>query len=629
MPATDTAQTRDATPRLQLILTAVFAALYAAARLRHLTATCLWFDEIFSVHAARHAWGELWRFAAADLIHPPLFYALLKIWIAAGGESLLWLRLFPALTSIAALVPFLLLARELRLGASATNVALLLMAANGYLIKYAQEVRMYSLLLLLTLFSLWLFARLLSARSLPDATRGAFRLQLALAFVNLLLIYTHYYGWLVVACEAVFLVFKDRHKLRVFLPSSAALALLFVPWVALCAREAGAGGGLAQNIGWIARPGARDLWQFFALLDEPFYFRQSSVESLYARGGAVLALVLVGLPVALLFLKTLKRRRHEPASRVEDERSTSAGDKLETHDDDARLRSGEDDAGADDLLFLSLFTLLPVALAFAASYLLPESVWGERHLIVVAVPYALLAGVALTSLRPAWLKSAALVVLCCWFTLAGALTLVGRDENYIWCAWENLAASAARDEAQAEADAQADARGASGFDVRADTNSNGGARPTSGFDERRAGGFGPRPVKVFAFEDLVAYHLWFALDGARQNRFQVAVVKQLPGVAEDRAYFLPRRFDGVAKVSGADALGGERFFAAFRDTAWDESHEPLKTILERGYRAERVYETEAQGQRAFFVLFARARVSADARAAHFMSRSNQHQEVIK
>src|SRR5947207_1806607 len=137
--------------------------LYVAARLWRLTASCLWFDEIFSVHAARHTWGGLWRFAAADLIHPPLFYALLKIWAAAGGDSLLWLRLFPALTSIAALVPFFLLARELRLGAAATDVALLLMAADGYLIKYAQEVRMYSLLLMLTLLSLWLFARLLNA----------------------------------------------------------------------------------------------------------------------------------------------------------------------------------------------------------------------------------------------------------------------------------------------------------------------------------------------------------------------------------------------------------------------------------------------------------------------------------
>ena len=44
----------------------------------------------------------------------------------------------------------------------------------------------------------------------------------------------------------------------------------------------------------------------FALLNEPFYFRQSSDESLYARGGAILGLILVGLPMALLILRTLR-----------------------------------------------------------------------------------------------------------------------------------------------------------------------------------------------------------------------------------------------------------------------------------------------------------------------------------
>jgi len=125
-----------------------------------------------------------------------------------GGESLQWLRLFPALAAIAALVPFLLLARGLRLGAQETTLALLLAAANGYLVKYAQELRMYSLLLLFTLTSLWLFVRLLNSARAPRA------LLFALFFVNLLLVYTHYYGWLVVACEAALLAYSDRRKLR-------------------------------------------------------------------------------------------------------------------------------------------------------------------------------------------------------------------------------------------------------------------------------------------------------------------------------------------------------------------------------------------------------------------------------
>ncbi|HEX8187461.1 MAG TPA: hypothetical protein VF586_03860, partial [Pyrinomonadaceae bacterium] len=487
-------------------LPALLVGLYVAARAWRLTGSCLWFDELFSVHAARHTWGGLWRFVAADLIHPPLFYALLKLWAAAGGESLLWLRLFP------------------------------FAASNGYLIKYAQEVRMYGLLLLLTLTSLWLFARLLNREG---KARG---LLFALFLINLLLVYTHYYGWLVVACEAAFLALRARRRLGAFALTAAGLALAYAPWVLACVGAAGAGGGLAQNIGWIGRPGPGDIVELFALFNQPFHFRQSSADPLYGRGGALLGLLLVGLPVAVLLWRVARRER---ASGV-DEGSAEGRPAVSAREGGAAA-------------FLSLFAVLPVALALAASYALPQSVWGSRHLIVAAGPYALLAGMALGRLRPAWWKAAALLLLCCWLALVGALRVVRREPAYVWCAWEGLAASAARDE---------------------------------------AGG-----TDVYAFEDLVAYHLWFALE--REGRFRVVSIEGAPGVAEDPAYFLPRDFRGVA-VADTNALKGERFWAAFRDANWDESRPPLRLILERGYRAARVYEASAQGQRAFLVLFVRA-----------------------
>ena len=595
MPTTDVPPAKgdaahDSPTRTQLILMALLVALYAAARPWRLTATCLWFDEIFSVHAARHAWGALWTFAAADLIHPPLFYALLKLWAAAGGESLLWLRLFPALTSIAALVPFFLLARELRLTRAETNTALLFMAANGYLIKYAQEVRMYSLLLLLTLASLWLFAGLLNSERLNS------KVLLALALVNLFLVYTHYYGWLVVACEAAFLFLNGRRKLTPFLLTVAALALLFAPWAAACARAASEGGGLRQSIGWIERPRAADLAQAFALFNEPFYFQQSSEQPLYARGGALTGLLLVGLPVAFLLVRSLRRRKGDGAghgdARRNDAKHDAARHEGVGHEGSRDGRAGLEGArdgrfeheGArhkDAVLFLAFFTLLPVALAFAASRALPFSVWGTRHLVVAAAPYFMLAGVALGRLRPFWLKGVALALLCCWFLAVGALALTRDEGEYIWCAWENLARSALRDEAQAGA---------------------GGKAQLVAVDEAAAA---QRPVNLYAFEDLVAYHLWFALDSAHETRLRVVVLKGVPGTTEDPAYFLPRRFDGVTRA-GADSINEGRFWAAFRDAAWDESRPPLKTMLDRGYRAERVYETQAQGQRAFLVLFTRA-----------------------
>src|SRR5215210_3287122 len=142
---------------IRLSVFVLISIVYILLRLWHLTDSCLWFDEIFSIHAAEQDWNSLFWFVAQDLIHPPLSYVLLKLWISAGGESLFWMRFFPIVFSAAALIPFYLLCRQLKVNTPILALALSFFAVNGALIKYAQEVRMYSVLLCLTLFSLWLF----------------------------------------------------------------------------------------------------------------------------------------------------------------------------------------------------------------------------------------------------------------------------------------------------------------------------------------------------------------------------------------------------------------------------------------------------------------------------------------
>jgi uncharacterized membrane protein len=476
--ATGAAGRRASVQLGHLLAPALLVLLYAAARWSRLAGDCLWFDEIFGLHAASHDWRGLWPFVAADLIHPPLFYALLKLWITAGGESILWLELFSYTAALLCLVPFLLLARELRLGATATRLALLVFAVSGYLIKYAQEVRMYALLLLLTLTSLWLFAQL-ARRSTPS------RLCLiALALVNLLLVYTHYYGWLVVCGEAVYLAASRQwNRLRAFLLTMLFAAVCFAPWVWACLSAAGAGGGLAENVGWIERPTFADAFGFYALLHEPFYFRQSSADPLVGSGGTLLGALIVGLPVLFLILRSQLLARRA------------------TNDDLAPLA-----AEAGVVRFLLFFALFPVVVSFLASHALPHAVWGPRHLIVSAGPYVLLVGLALARLRPRWLRGTALALLLCWYLVAGVLSLMRPTVNFVWCAWGQLAGETFKREAMA------------------------------------AGA-----TDIFAFEDLVAYQLWHEL-GAERGRFRLRVVKGLAGITEDPSYFLPRSFDEVTKI---------------------------------------------------------------------------------
>ncbi|MEO7659376.1 MAG: hypothetical protein ABIV48_07155, partial [Pyrinomonadaceae bacterium] len=206
---------------VQIAAFGLIIGLFVAIRLWDLRASCLWFDEIFSVHAATHSWDSILSFIALDLIHPPLFYLLLKLWIGVGGEGLLWLRLFPVVFAVASIFPFIALCRELKLKFWTQILALFLFASNGSLIRYAQEVRMYSLLLCISLFSIFLFARYFS--------RGIGFIPLIL--VNFALVYTHYFGWFVVLSEVAAILIFQRLKIRRILSLLAIIVLAFIPWI--------------------------------------------------------------------------------------------------------------------------------------------------------------------------------------------------------------------------------------------------------------------------------------------------------------------------------------------------------------------------------------------------------------
>ena len=114
-----------------LFVLALVIIIYLWLRFWNLTEACLFFDEIFSLHAAGQSCGSMLWFVAQDLIHPPLFYILLKIWTGIGGDGLFWVRLFPLIFSVLGLAPFYLLSRELKLNDWPTVLAFLFLAVNG------------------------------------------------------------------------------------------------------------------------------------------------------------------------------------------------------------------------------------------------------------------------------------------------------------------------------------------------------------------------------------------------------------------------------------------------------------------------------------------------------------------
>src|SRR4029078_10515362 len=81
---------------------------------------------------------------------------------------------------------------------------------------------------------------------------------------------------------------------------------------------------------------------------------------------------------------------------------------------------------------------------------------------------------------------------------------------------------------------------------------------------------------------------------------QIIKVNGVPGVSEDRAYFLPRGFEGVRTIDVAD-VKGDQFWIAFRGSNWDTSKPLLDLITSKGYRLGQPQVVDAQATKAFLL----------------------------
>lgn len=495
----------------RFIIPVAICLVYILLRFWHLTDSCLWFDEIFSIHAAEHGWSELFWFTAQDLIHPPLFYVFLKLWIAFGGESLFWLRTFPVFFSILALLPFYLLCRQFKLSVLTIALAFTFFTVNGSLIKYAQEVRMYSLLMCLSLFSLWLFARFL------NVGKGIWFLTL----VNILLVHTQYFGWFIVIGEILTVLYLQRIKIGQTLIMFGITLAASVPWFITVFEAAQVNGNVSQNLGWADRPGLQTIIQFAFNLLEPFYYKASSLDQM--------SVFIISIPLLLVFLTAaafyfVNRKAHS-----EKEKNAFA--------------------------FLLIIILTPVMIAFAASWVLPFSIWGTRHFIIIFAPVMILAAKFLGNIEKKSAKFLTISLVLILFLTAFIWQMRRGSPDFIWCAWEDLAAKLPPENSA-------------------------------------------QPQKLLVFDDLIAYHFWFAL--RNKKNVQITKINGVPDMNEDKAYFLPRGFNGV-QTGDPNTLTGDKFYIAFYAQDFNYLKQPLRILTEKGYQISDPQVFEAQGLKAFLV----------------------------
>ncbi|WP_428246380.1 glycosyltransferase family 39 protein [Ferrovibrio sp.] len=156
------AETVVADRRLKHLLLAVFLAVAALLRFHGITDNDMWADELFSWQQATSSFAALIEQLGGD-IHPPLYFLLLKLFVAVFGDSLFSLRLFSVIPSV------LTVGLLFNLAWQRTNPATAVLAASIILfspasIYYAHQVRSYALCEMTTILVLTSLLHYLESR---------------------------------------------------------------------------------------------------------------------------------------------------------------------------------------------------------------------------------------------------------------------------------------------------------------------------------------------------------------------------------------------------------------------------------------------------------------------------------
>lgn len=130
---------------------------FAVISLATISNSSIWFDEAFSAYIIRFNFVEIWQFTAAD-VHPPLYYWLLKVWSLLFGTTDIALRSMSVLfAGVAMVFGYMILHRNF--GQKAAMYGLVALALSPILVRYSQEMRMYTLVLAIALAATYVLQR--------------------------------------------------------------------------------------------------------------------------------------------------------------------------------------------------------------------------------------------------------------------------------------------------------------------------------------------------------------------------------------------------------------------------------------------------------------------------------------
>ena len=166
-------------------------------RIYDLDAESLWLDEIISIKVASH---DIYPMFEIFFIHdntPPLHYILLHGWIKIVGDSEFAARSLSAIFGFLA-IPLIYKVAVLIFNKNVGLLSALLLALSEFHIYYSQEARCYSLMVFLTLVSIYFYLKLFKEENSLNSA--------GYILSTLLLLCTHFFGLFILLAQNLYLV---------------------------------------------------------------------------------------------------------------------------------------------------------------------------------------------------------------------------------------------------------------------------------------------------------------------------------------------------------------------------------------------------------------------------------------
>lgn len=310
-----------------------------------LTTGSIWFDEAFSTKIIQYSFRDIIHFTAVD-VHPPLYYFILKLWAGLFGTTEAALRSLSVIFSLATVAVGYALIRRL-FGRKIALIALIPIMLAPFLIRYAQEARMYALAGLLCISATYVLIR---------AEKGNSWWWVLYSTLLAAGLYTHYFTALIWITHWVwrFLIYRWRRGIfrPEWLAANSVALIIFLPWLPTAIDQMT---GIQTDGFWI-RP--LDLEQLINVATSLWVYIPGFLAQAWQTG-------LVTLALALVCFLTLYAFRHATT----------------------KQRAG--------LLLLVLYTIVPLVVLILVSLPPRQSIFAERYFSHTSIGIYLLIGVGL------------------------------------------------------------------------------------------------------------------------------------------------------------------------------------------------------------------------------------------